>query len=163
MIVENNTVDLEISSRGCAIATTTRDQLTLLRGGADASGTTGERRTAALRLALVVLEDEERVGARLKGGAHEFLIRGCVAPGRHSILGHNILGVKVANGLVALSISTRVLQERAGKAFTRGAEGTGSVVDHQDVRSKQYNKACYEETETHDSSLLKDFFRSLRV
>lgn len=154
---------LKISCRGRAIATTTRDQLTLLGRSADATGATAERGTAALRLALVVLEDEKGVGARLKLGAHKLLIGSCVAPRGDSILGHNILGVKVANGLVALSISTRVLQERAGKAFTSRAQRTGSVVDHQNIGGKQYNKACYEETETHDSSLLKDFFRSLRV
>jgi hypothetical protein len=52
------------------VATTHVNQLTLLRGRADAATITRERGTTALRLALVIFEHEEIVGANLKGRAH---------------------------------------------------------------------------------------------
>ncbi len=120
MVVVNNTVDLdlEITRRACSIATTTRNILTLLGCRADATSTTRERRTAALRLALIVLEDEQGVRTGLKLGTHQLLIGRSVAPGRNAILRHHILRVKVANGLIPLSNSTRILQEVIGKALT---------------------------------------------
>jgi hypothetical protein len=119
MIVSNNTVDLEVARRGCAVATATRDKLALLGGCADATATARKGGTAALGLALVVLEDEQRVRTGLKLGAHELLIRSRVAPRRHSILRHYILGIKVTNGFIAFAITTRILQEIIGKSLAR--------------------------------------------
>ena len=157
------TVDLEITSRACSVATASRDQLTLLRGRADATTTARERRTAALRLALVVLEDKQRVGARLKLRAHQLLIRSGVAPRTNAILGHYILGIEVSNRLVALAIATRILQERAREALTSRAQAARAVIDHQNVSGNEDDKSCDKEPETHDSSLQRDFFRRARV
>jgi hypothetical protein len=52
----------------------------LLGRSADATTITAERTTAALRLALVVLEEKEGIGAGLKLGAIQRLIRSIVLP-----------------------------------------------------------------------------------
>jgi hypothetical protein len=154
---------LEVASRLCTIASAARDVLALLGCRADASTTAAEGRTAALGLALIVLEDEQGVITGLKLRAHELLIGSRVAPCANAILRHHILRVKVANGLVAFSIATRILKHVIREAFASRTESTGSVVHHQNIGCEQDNEACDKETETHDSSLLKDFFRSSRV
>ena len=154
---------LKIPSRTCSIAATSCDQLTLLRRRAHTTGSAAEGGTAALRLALVVLEDEERVGARLKLRAHQGLVGLCVAPRTHAILRHDILGVKVADGFIALAIATRILHEVVGEALRPGTKSSRTVVDHQNVGSEEDNEACDEEAETHDSSLFRDFFSRWRV
>ena len=63
-----------------AVATTLVDVVTLLGRRADAATIAAEGGAAALGLALVVLEDEEAVIARLELGAIEGLIRRCVTP-----------------------------------------------------------------------------------
>jgi len=62
------------------ITPTSCNQCALLRCRADASTVATEGTTAALRLALVVLEEEEGIGAGLKLGAHHRFIRSIVLP-----------------------------------------------------------------------------------
>jgi len=52
----------------------------LLRCCADAAAVAAEGTTAALRLALVVLEEEEGIGTGLELGAHHRFIRSIVLP-----------------------------------------------------------------------------------
>jgi hypothetical protein len=154
---------LKVTCRRGSVATTTRNQGTLLRSCADTATAARERGTAAFRLALIVLKDEKGIGTRFKFRAHEFLIRGGVTPSTYTILRHDILGIKVSNGFIALSNTTSIFQEIVAKSFTGVGKHTGSGIDHQDIGCEEDNKTCDKESETHDSSLLKDFFRSLRV
>jgi hypothetical protein len=66
--------------RPSAVSATCIDILTLLGRGADASTVAREARVAALRLALVILKEEEVVGTHLNLRAVQGLIRGCSTP-----------------------------------------------------------------------------------
>ena len=121
---------LEITRRARSVTSTTRDQLALLGCRADAAPTAREGRAAALGLALIILEHEERILTRLKLRAHQLLIGRRIAPRTHAVLRHDILGVKVTDRLVALSISARILQKVIAKALARRTERTGSVGNH---------------------------------
>lgn len=70
-----------------AIASASRDVLSLMRCRANAATTAAEARTAALGLALVVLEHEKGIVAGYKLCASEGLIRGGVAPARNTVAG----------------------------------------------------------------------------
>ena len=63
-----------------AVSTTARNHIALLRRRAHATRATAEARTAALGLALVVLEDEQIVGADLDLRSQQGLIRRRSAP-----------------------------------------------------------------------------------
>jgi len=162
-LFETTQLSLKVSCRTCAIATTSRNVLALLRCGTDAPTSARKGGSAALRLALIVLEDEKRVRTGLKLRTHQLLIRSRVTPSTDAILRHHILGVEVANGLIPLAHATRRFKHVVAKSLTRRTQSTGSVVHHQNIGCEQDNEACDKESETHDSSLLKDFFRSLRV
>jgi len=71
---------LDITSGACSVASTSSDERALLGRSADATTIATERSTAALRLALIVLEKKERIGAGLKLGAIQRLIRSIVLP-----------------------------------------------------------------------------------
>jgi hypothetical protein len=71
---------LDITSGACSVASTSSDERALLGRSADATTITTERSTAALRLALIVLEEKERIGAGLKLGTIQRLIRSIVLP-----------------------------------------------------------------------------------
>lgn len=86
-----------------AIATAGVDKVALLGSSAHAAAAATETGPTALRLALVVLENEQAVGADLELGAQQRLIGGLLAPLRHTTLGHLLQVVVDANGLVSLT------------------------------------------------------------
>jgi hypothetical protein len=92
-----------------AVAPTLVNEVTLLGRGANAATIAAEGGTAALGLALVVLEHEEAVITRLELGASERLIRGSVAPaGRVARLQAD--AIKSTHHLVRIARATTVGQ-----------------------------------------------------
>lgn len=90
-----------------AIAATLVDELALLGRRADAATVAAEGRTAALGLALVVLEHEEAVRAKLHLGAAQRLVRGSVTPLTHTIACLQLHAVKLAHGYIRRLCTSR--------------------------------------------------------
>jgi hypothetical protein len=63
-------MSLEISSRDRSVAPTPSNELTLLGCGTHTTTTATEGSTAAFRLALIVLEDEQGIIPRFKFRTH---------------------------------------------------------------------------------------------
>ena len=96
-----------------AVATTLVDVVALLGSCAHAATIAAEGGTAALRLALIVLEDEEVVRIRLELGAIEGLVRRRVAPAG-GVASLQADAIKGAHGLVRVARTTAVRQ-RVGR------------------------------------------------
>lgn len=124
-----------------AVAATGVDEVALLRGGANAATAATETGPAALRLALVVLEDEEAIGANLELGAQQRLIGGLLAPLGHTALRRLLQVVVDTNGLVSLT-GLGGIGDPVGKRLAR--RYMGSIVhvslEHQDVGHQQQTK-----------------------
>ena len=99
-----------------AVATTLVDVVALLGCRADAATIAAEGGAAALGLALVVLEDEQAVIARLELGAREGLVRRRVAPaGRVARLQAD--SVEGTHYLVGVAHAAAVRQRVCGEAL----------------------------------------------
>lgn len=111
---EEDVLDSVIGER--AVATTLVDVVTLLGCRADAATVAAEGGTAAFGLALVVLEDEQAVIARLELGAREGLVRRRVAPAG-GVAGLQADAVKSAHHLVRVTRTAAVRQRVRGEAL----------------------------------------------
>ena len=115
-----------------AVATARGNKVTLLRRRTDAAATAAERSRAALRLALVVLEQKEIVGTDLNLGTQQRLIRRRSAPVRQTIrrLLHDI--VVRANRLVVVTRGRRIVQHVINESL-RTNRVVRESVDHQEI------------------------------
>ncbi len=102
-----------------AVTATGVDEIALGGGGAYATATAAEAGTAALRLALVVFEDEEVVGAEFHFGTQQGLIGGLFAPFGHTALGHLLQIVINTNSLIT-GASIRGIGGPVHEGFARG-------------------------------------------
>ena len=125
---------LDLASGLRAVATTSSDELALLRRRAHAAAAAAEGRTAALGLALVVLEHEQRIRTRLKGRSHQWLIWRRRTPRTDIVASLEANVIKRSNRAIALTRATRLVQEVARKALR--TKRTGLVVDHQNIGSE---------------------------
>ena len=110
---------------GCAIASAACDEVALSRCSAYAAATATERRAAALRLALIVLEHEEIVRSRgeLLRTAYKSLIRSRIAPCAHAIIRGQFHTIKRANRFIFSLRATSLVQEIRSKALATGSGG----------------------------------------
>jgi len=88
----------------------------LLRRRAHTATVAAEGGTAALGLALVVLEHEQLIGTRLEGRAPERLIRGRVTPGRRIARGEANI-VEGTHRLIRILRAAAVRQRIRGEAL----------------------------------------------
>ena len=95
-------MSLELASRLRAVITTARNVLALLGSRAYTSTTAAKRCTAALRLALVILEHKQRIVAGLKFRTHQGLIGFRVAPRAYLVACIQANRVKGADGFISI-------------------------------------------------------------
>ena len=107
-----------------AVAATLVDVVALLGRRAHAATVAAEGGAAALRLALVVLEDEEAVITGLELGAGEGLIRRRRAPSG-GIAGLQADSVKSTHYLIGVARAAAVRQRIRGEALLHVLEGRG--------------------------------------
>ena len=117
-----------------AVATPHVDVIALLGSRADASHVGGVGRRAALRLGLVVTKDEERIGAGLELGPQHRLIGVRVAPRADPVVRDDADIVERPDGLVGLSVGSRILQEITHEPLRRTPQR--HCVDHDQVRNQ---------------------------
>ena len=117
-----------------AITTARVDQLALVRRGANAAAVAAVARVAALRLALVILENEQVVLPQLDLGATERLIRGGAAPLAIRARLQND-SIKRAD-LLILVLGTCSARAIVGEAFTLRAAATEGILAVSHVANK---------------------------
>jgi len=108
------TLDAVIGQR--AVAAALVDVVALLGRRADAATVAAEGGAAALRLALIVLEDEEAIITGLELGAGEGLVRRRVAPAG-GIAGLQADSVKSTHNLVGVARTAAIRQRICGEAL----------------------------------------------
>ena len=132
-----------------AVATAARDHIALLGRCADAAGTAAERRRAAFRLALVILENEQIVGAEFNFRAEQRLIGRRAAPVAQTIrraLHHIVVS---PNRLIAVTLG------RAAQHIIREALAVvGVSTEHQIVGDQEEGQAHKHESNPSGKHLL---------
>jgi hypothetical protein len=133
--------------RGGAVTATSVDQVTLLGCSANATATAAERGTAALGLALVILEDEHVVGASL--GSKEGLVGSLVAPLGKTVFGCLAETIVGSDRLIRISGRSSILEIVHKSLHTELVAGIiGKSGKHEHVRDQKKAKCNQEECDT---------------